>query len=580
MSERQVLVEKNVSCQLRDGTMLKADVYRPNDGGAYPVLMTRLPYSKDLPRYSQTLLDPIKAAGRGYVVIIQDVRGRFQSEGTFRSYLSEAEDGYDAVEWAASLPYSTGDVGMYGISYFGFTQLLAAGKQPPHLKAIFPMMTFNDSRDGVVYHGGAMNLGLTESWALGTIAPDLLVRKHGMTPELGAALQQYAGYVNHIEDWYRDTPVKEWTPLKELGTADFFFEQSAHPLEDEAYWEETSIVHQYGQLGVPAFHLAGWYDVFLGPTIKNYTEMAKKTGQKQKLIIGPWGHGTFTPVVGERSFGIHSSGEFINLKEDLTSLQLRWFDHTLKGEDNHIDEEPPVKLFVMGINQWRDEKEWPLQRTEYIPYYFHSKGNANSRNGDGGLSREIPNEQRADTYIYDPENPVPTKGGGTLYAGVLTMGPRDQGEIEDRGDVLVYTSEPLEQPLEVTGPVKVKLWAVTDAVDTDFTAKLVDVMPDGTPYNLTDGIVRAKYRNGYQPEPVQPGDIVEYEIDLWATSNVFLPGHRIRVEVSSSNFPRFDRNPNTGKTMVDSSETQPARQKVFHNADYPSHIILPVIPGQ
>lgn len=575
----QILIEKNVPCELRDGTTLQADVYRPNDGGTYPVLMTRLPYSKDLPQYSQMILDPIKAASHGYVVIIQDVRGRFQSEGEFRSFPSEAEDGYDAVEWAAALPYTSGEVGMYGLSYYGYTQLAAAVKQPPHLKALFPIMTFNDMRNGAAYHGGAMELGLMESWTLGTIVPDLLVKKHGPTPELASALRQYVGYVNRFDEWYRKAPVKEWEPLKAFGVTDFFFEQAAVALDDEDFWGQTSMADRFEQLQVPAYHLAGWYDVFLGPTLTNYTEMAEKTGKPQKLMIGPWGHGAFTPNIGERSFGVHSSAQWIDLKEDLTSLQLRWFDHWLKGKDTGITEEAPVKLFVMGINQWRDEYEWPLARTRYVPYYFHSSGRAHSRHGDGSLSPEQPADEPVDQYVYDPENPVPTKGGGTLYAGVMTMGPRDQGDIEDRDDVLVYTSQPLLEPLEVTGPVKVNLWAATDAADTDFTAKLVDVQPDGTPYNLTDGIIRAKYRNGYGSEPIRPGEVVAYEIDLWATSNVFLPGHRIRVEISSSSFPRFDRNPNTGKTMVDSTETKPARQTIFHDEEHPSHILLPIIPA-
>lgn len=580
MGKAQILIEKNVACALRDGNVLKADVYRPAEDGTFPVLLTRLPYNKELPRYSQLLLDPIRAAGEGYAVIIQDVRGRFHSDGDFRSFLSEAEDGYDAVEWAAQLPYSDGNVGMYGISYFGYTQLAAAVLQPPHLKAIFPIMTFNDMRDGALYHGGAMEHGLMESWSLGSIAPDSLVRKYGLTPELAAAIKKYADYVNDIDRWYAEAPVADWEPLRELGVADFFFEQADHDLDETDYWKQTSLADRFDHFQVPAYHLAGWYDVFLGPTLKNYTEMREQTGNSQKLIIGPWGHNVFSSNIGERSFGIQASADFIDLKEDLTGLQLRWFDHWLKGIDTKITEEAPVKLFVMGTNEWRDEKEWPLARTEYVPYYFHSNGQANSRNGSGLLSADKPNDEPVDEYIYDPENPVPTKGGGTLYAGVLTMGPRDQGEIEDRDDVLVYTSEPLERPLEVTGPVKVKLWASTDAVDTDFTAKLVDVLPNGTPYNLTDGIIRAKYRNGYTAEPIQPGQIEEYEIDLWATGNVFLPGHCIRVEISSSSFPRFDCNPNTGKTMMEDTETKPARQTIFHNAEYPSHVVLPLIPGE
>lgn len=584
METTQVLIEKNVPCELRDGTILRADIYRPNKEGKYPVLLTRLPYNKDLPRYSQMILDPVKAANKGYIVVIQDVRGRFQSEGEFQSFSSEAKDGYDTVEWAAKLSDSTGKVGMYGISYFGYTQWLAAVEQPPHLEAVFPMMTFNDMRNGSLFHNGAYEFGLMLSWTLGTIAPDLLVKRYGYTQELAEALQKYAGSVNHIEELFRYTPINDWTPLKELDVAEFFFEQFRHRLDDPL-WEDTSIAEKYEKLDLPAYHLGGWYDCFLEPTIKNFTGMKKKApGEQvrnnQKLIIGPWAHGTFTPVIGERSFGVQASGDWINLREDLTTLQLRWFDYWLKGIDTKITEEAPLKLFVMGINQWRDEQEWPLARTSYTPFYLHSGGKANTRHGDGGLSASKPGNQAPDRFVYDPENPVPTKGGGTLHAGVLTMGPRDQRDIEERKDVLVYTSEPFRQQLEVTGPVTVKLWAATDAKDTDFTAKLVDVLPDGTAYNLTDGIVRAKYRNGYSAEPELSGEVVEYEINLWATSNVFLPGHCIRIEVSSSNFPRFDRNPNTGETTIDSTEMKRAVQTIFHDDTHPSHIILPIIPSE
>lgn len=570
---------------MRDGVVLRADIYRPNTSGEkYPVLLTRLPYNKELPHYAQRYVDPIKVASKGYVVIIQDVRGRFASEGEFDSYTAEANDGFDTVEWAADLPFSTGKVGMYGLSYYGYTQWLAALKRPPHLTAIFPAITFNDLRDGVMFHGGAYELALRESWTLGTMTADLLIRKHGYTEELGRALAQLAGHMNQMKDWFEFVPVKEWTPLKQLDTAEFFYDQLEKRIEDPA-WEEISIADKYEEMDVPAYHLGGWYDCFIGPTLKNFTEMQKKAATErarnnQKLIIGPWAHNIFTPVIGERSFGVHSSGDWINLQGDMTSLHLRWFDYWLKDIDTKITEEHPVKLFVMGVNEWRDEQEWPLARTEYIPYYFHSQGHANSRNGDGQLAIHLPSGEPADSFVYDPQHPVPTRGGSTLYAGVITMGTRDQSAIEDRDDVLVYTSAPLEQPLEVTGPVKVKLWASTDAPDTDFTAKFVDVMPDGTPYNLTDGIVRAKYRNGYQPEPIIPGEMIEYEIDLWATSNVFLPGHRIRVEISSSNFPRFDRNPNTGGSTIESAEMQKARQTIFHSELYPSHILLPIIPRE
>ena len=255
---------------------------------------------------------------------------------------------------------------------------------------------------------------------------------------------------------------------------------------------------------------------------------------------------------------------------------MRWFDHWLKGIDTGIADEPPVKLFVMGENAWRDENEWPLARTRYTPYYFHSRGQANSAAGDGSLSAAAPGEEPPDRFVYDPDNPVPTRGGNTL---IIPVGVQDQREVESRQDVLVYTGEPLSEPLEVTGPVTVTLFAATSAPDTDFTAKLVDVRPDGYARNLADGIIRGRYRaSRTRPTLLQPDTVSEFTIDLWATSHVFLPGHRIRVEISSSNFPRFDRNLNTGDDQATSSRFQTASQSVFHDPRYPSHIVLPVIP--
>lgn len=577
-----IIVEKNVPCTMRDGTILYADIYRPDKEGEFPVLLTRLPYSKDLPHYSHRYLDTHRLVLNGFVVIIQDVRGRFQSEGEFRPFVHEADDGYDTVEWAASLPYSTGKVGMFGMSYYGYTQLLAAAKMPPHLAAIFPAMTLNDLRNGPVYRNGAFSLGLFETLVLESFAPDLLKRNDKDSGKRNDAIRQLADALNKIDDWYAFAPINEWPPLKELDVAPFFFDDLNHPVDDEAYWKKTSIAHQYEKLKLPAFHIGGWYDCFIGPTLENYMEMTKVNRQaenKQKLIVGPWGHGSFSSIQGERSFGPHASGDWINLEEDLTGLHIRWFTYWLKGIGTGIEVEPPVKIFVMGINEWRDEMEWPIARAEYKRFYLHSGGKANTKAGDGCLSQIKPEDEPVDSFTYDPENPVPAKGGGTLFCGPLTMGPFDQSEIQIREDVLVYASEPLNEPLEVTGPVKVKLWAATDAKDTDFTAKLVDTGPDGKAFILTEGIVRAKYRNGHQAEKELYEKIVEYEIDLWATSNVFLPGHRIVLEISSSRFPQYAPNPNTGNSMIESDETKKARQMIFHNKQFPSYLLLPIIPS-
>ncbi|WP_249365656.1 CocE/NonD family hydrolase [Cytobacillus citreus] len=562
---------------MRDGITLYADIYHPKKEGKFPVLLTRLPYNKDLPFYSHRYLDTNRLVQNGYIVIVQDVRGRFHSEGDFYPFLYEAEDGYDTVEWAAALPYSNGKVGMFGLSYYGYTQLLAATEQPPHLEAIVPAMTLNDWRNNSVDNGGKFLVASSETWALESIAPDQLKRKYGDSEQYAVKMEKMADYYNQIEEWYTYKPVHEWPPLKELGVARYFYDLlNGSVTEDMA--ERMSILGKYKQLNLPAYHIAGWYDNLLQSTLKNYMEMQKNGQAVQKLIVGPWGHGVFSSVIGERNFGLHASGDSIDGKDDLTGLHIRWFDQWLKGEETVGADEAPIQLFVMGINEWRDEQEWPLERASYIPYYLHSKGKANTRFGDGGLSLEKPMKEEAeDTFVYDPENPVPTNGGGTLYAGVHTMGPKDQRQLEEREDVLVYTSEPLGNALEVTGPVKVKLWAKTSAEDTDFAAKLIDVHPDGTAFNLTDGIVRATYRNGENRGERIKDEILDYEIELWPTSNVFLPGHCIRVEISSSNFPRYDTNLNTGETMVSSEKFKTAEQTIYHQEIYPSHILLPVI---
>ncbi|HLR54856.1 MAG TPA: CocE/NonD family hydrolase [Pseudogracilibacillus sp.] len=575
-----IIIEKNVPATMRDGTILYADVYRPAEEGKHPVLLSRIPYGKHDPFYSHRYLDTNRLVENGYVVIIQDVRGRFASEGEFSMFQNEAKDGYDTVEWAAALTYSNGKVGMFGLSYYGYTQLLAATEKPPHLEAIFPAQTLNDSRNGSLYQDGALSLGLFHTLMIESFMPDLMKRTYKDPAKYVEMMQKWAYEVDNIKEWYQQKPINASPYLEKFGIEGDFLEMISHELDDEAYWKLTSILDKYSDIQVPAFHVAGWYDCFLNATTENFMNLQKETNQMQKLMIGPWAHGDFGSVIGDRSFGMAASEHMIDLQEDLTGLHLRWFDYWLKGERTKIMEEAPVKVFVMGINEWREENEWPLARTEYIPFYFHGNGKANTRTGDGSLSCKKPLNEPADQFIYNPENPVPTKGGGVLFDDIAVEGPRDQQAIEDREDVLVYTSETFTEPMEVTGPVSVKLWAKTDAKDTDFTAKLIDVSPDGTAYNLTDGIIRARYRNGYQPAADLNQEIIEYDINLAATSNVFLPGHRIRVEISSSSFPRFDLNPNTGDSLFDTTEMKPAQQTVYHEEDYSSYIVLPVIPKE
>jgi uncharacterized protein len=579
----RIIMERNVPATMRDGTVLRADVYRPAKDRKFPVLLGRTPYNKSHLPSAALGLDPLTAAHAGYVVIIQDTRARFESDGgRFYMYRDEFNDGYDSVEWAASLAYSDGNVGMVGVSYHGMTQFQAAVMRPPHLKAIFPITW---GTDVFLYRGGAFEMGLLYYWALSVIGPNAVARAMQEYPELHKDFVQLIDTIDHIGDGaYLSLPLIEdaWPELAN-NFAPFVSDILNHPSYDE-YHQNIGVKRKADQVNVPCFCVAGWHDAILGHNLEHFQNIKANGGsevarKKSRIIISPWAHGAFLHCVGEINYGLASSGYFLDLKRDLTSLQLEWFDYWLKGKENGITDEAPVKIFVMGENKWRDEQEWPLARTQYTQYYFRSKGNANTKRGDGFLSTKPPGDEAPDRFVYDPRDPVPTLGGNILLPMNYTKGPVDQQFLEEREDILIYRTQPLEKDVEVTGPITVRLYAASSARDTDFTAKLIDVYPDGKTYNLADGIIRARYRNGSETQAlIQPEEIYEYNIDLWATSNLFKAGHRIGVEISSSNFPRFDRNTNTGKLGRDSSDMAVAKQTVYHDGRYPSHIVLPVIP--
>jgi putative CocE/NonD family hydrolase len=527
------------------------------------------------------MLDPLRAARHGYVVVIQDTRGRYTSEGEFYPFRDDIHDGYDTVEWAASQPWSSGKVGMYGSSYVGATQWQAAKSCPPHLVAIAPRVTASNYHEGWTYQGGAFELGFNVSWTMGNLTlanfPSLAARK----PIPQGRRVKLAQAVDALESAFCCLPLKEFPHLQD-GLADYFYDWLAHPDYDD-YWKHLSIEEYHSRITVPALNIGGWYDIFLGGTLRNYLGMREQGATEaarrgQKLLVGPWQHGSSRGpgIAGDHYFGLGSDP----LAIDLEGVLLRWFDCWLKGANNGIMDEPPVRLFVMGDNVWRDEQEWPLTRARSVKYYLHSQGKANSTNGDGTLSPQPPGDEPPDVFLYNPADPVPTRGGPLCcHAYFMAGGAYDQQEIERRHDVLVYSTPPLERDVEVTGPITVTLWAATSAADTDFTAKLVDVCEHGCARNLTDGIIRARYRDSRStPSLVEPGRAYGYTIDLWATSNVFKAGHRIRVEVSSSNFPRFDRNTNTGRRIAEDAELKPALQTILHSSQYPSHITLPIVP--
>ena len=583
----KVIRERNVMVTMRDGTRLATDVFRPDAPGRFPVLINRGPYGKDdyvaSPDHSVWFFPT-----HGYVVLSQDCRARFESEGDYYNPLfQEVQDGYDTVEWAARQLWSNGRVGTTGQSYLGATQYTLATNNPlpPQLQAMAPVSASSDFHQSWVYHtGGAMEWGWMVPYAIhkGRNTLERLGRSD-LLAQMDDYVLEPGNFGRPLKDeWFRHLPLKDWIGLLQ-ETAPYFREYFEQEL-DGPYWWQLNLLRNLEGIKIPLFHVSSWYDIFLEGALNAYRAVTDQGGSEtarrnQKLLVGPWAHiRPYTRATsvdtGDIDFGPEAQ---IELHDHLR----RWFDYWLKDIDTGIMDEPPVYIFVMGggvtgNGRWRHENEWPLARTHYTRYYLHSDGSANTRSGDGTLSTVPPGAEPPDRYVYDPADPAPTLRGNTL---MIPHGVADQRSTEERGDVLVYTSEPLEQDLELTGPIKVQLFAASSAVDTDFTAKLVDVRPDGYAQNIQDGIIRARYRSSArQPTFITPGQVYEYTIDLWATSQVFKAGHRLRVEISSSNFPRFDRNPNTGAPLGEDTRLETAEQTVQHRADYPSHIVLPVIP--
>jgi uncharacterized protein len=580
-----IQVDRDVPVTMRDDTVLMTDVYRPAAEGRWPVLLQRTPYNKETGGLSLVQTDTFRAVRRGYAVVIQDCRGRYRSDGDFSPFLQEIADGYDAVEWCGSQPWSDGNVGMYGTSYVGATQWLAAIAAPPSLRAIAPAFTASDYYEGWTYQGGAFQWGFMCNWVLPFLTTGDLLRSNARqgVPDFDAWRERLIEAIDNLPETAKALPLTDipvnpaWTP--------YFAEWMAHPSRDE-FWRERSIEERHDQVRVPALNIAGWYDIFLGGSLRNFTGVRESGATEaaregSRLLLGPWTH-TTPPLSksGSVDFGAMGGQSLMPLSLDVDGETLRFFDYWLKGIDEGLSAEPPVRLFVMGEDVWRSEQSWPLARAVATEFFLSSGGNANSIVGDGALQNEAPGDDRPDIFLYDPFHPVPTAGGQLCcYPATLDPGAFDQRPVEARSDVLVYTTSPLAEDTEVTGPVRLHLWAATTASDTDFTGKLVDIYPDGYARNLTDGIIRARYCQGTDaPRPITPGEPLEYTIDLWATSNLFRRGHRIGLEVSSSNFPRFDRNLNTGHELGADAEMRPALQTIFHDREHPSRLVLPIVP--
>jgi putative CocE/NonD family hydrolase len=571
-----VKVERGVEVKMRDGVILRGDLFRPEADGKFPVLLQRTPYRRTNWGYDVGFAQ--RAASHGYVVYLQDVRGRYTSDGEWYPFLHESEDGYDTIEWIAAQPYSNGKVGMFGGSYVGATQMLAAIAHPPHLAGICPVVTASNYHDGWTYQGGALEQWFDQSWTSG-LAQDTLTRQIERMPGVPED-------VNALP--LTSYPVFGVNPATSINSsaakvAPYYLDWLAHPSYDD-YWKRWSIEEHFGDIRVPALHIAAWYDIFLGGSLRNYTGLKTGAGTEearkdQRLVIVIGGHAGEGRKIGDVDFGPEAErpeGE----KPGGDEITLRWYDYLFKGAQNDLATGKPVRIFVMGSDQWRDEEAWPLARAKTTKYFLHSNGGANSAGGDGGLSTIVPGNEPSDKFAYDPAKAVPTVGGPLCCdSDHLTPGPRDQRKVEERDDVLVYSTPPLNHDLEVTGPVRLEFFASSTAVDTDFTAKLVDVLPDGTAINLTEGILRGRYRDSQvAPVLLTPGQVVPLSIDLWATSNVFRAGHRVRLEVSSSNFPRFDRNLNTGEPAADSNKWVTATNTVFHDKAHPSALSLPIVP--
>jgi putative CocE/NonD family hydrolase len=564
----KVLMENNVQVKMRDGVFLSADIYLPDAHGKFPALLWRTPYSNNS---ADTVEQAKWYASRGYAVVHQDVRGKYDSGGNFVHFRDEADDGYDTDEWIGAQPWSNGKIGLMGGSYLGYTEIAQGIRNSKYLASMAASVTTGDIFNGWIYSDGALFLGFALPW--GAIDMD------------GRVMQYTRAF-----DWPSVFPHLPLTTIdRQAGHTNWNFrEWLKHPRASDPFWQGVSYEKDIAGISVPFLVVDGWYDLFLRGALQDDAVIRKESKSEiarryKRLMIGPWAHdtGVRDNNPGSPKTGPDRSIDFgPNAALEMPKVYLRWQDYWLKGIENGVDREPPVKIFIMGENYWRYENEWPPARAQYTKYYIGSNGKANSLSGDGTLSAAPPDgSAAADSFIYDPATPVPTLGGNTCCSTVPS-GPWNQIKAETRDDVLVYSTPVLTEAVEVTGPISMKLYASTNAKDTDWTAKLVDVHPDGYAQNLADGIVRARYRNGKEAPAslLEPGKIYEYDIDLWATSNVFLPGHQIRVEISSSNFPRFDRNLNTGEDPMTGTRMVKAMQTIYHSAQCPSYICLPVIP--
>jgi len=532
---------------MRDGVQLAANLYRPGDAARVPAILVRTPYGKgeDITPHYEAFVH------HGYAIVVEDVRGRYESEGVFKPLEQEGKDGYDTIDWIARQSWSDGKVGMMGGSYLGIVQWKAALQNNPHLKAIFPVVSGDDDyRDRFYSRGGAMKIGHRLNWMSDNM------RVPGFKPNFNL-------FIWHL-------PLRTADVASTGQPSDMYQDAINHPAFDR-FWKSISTRERLDRIKVPVFAAGGWYDNFVESDLEAY-ETLRKSSNVHRILIGPWPH-NMSYKLPNVDYGKDSA-------IPLRTLQMQWFDQWLKAKDTPLLSKPPVRVFLMGANRWLEEREWPVARARVTPFYLDSRKPANTLSGGGTLAPRPPRVEGPDTYVYDPRNPVPTRGGAVCCnPKVFPWGPMDQTPVEKRQDVLVYTTTPLKRALQVVGQIRVVLYASTSAKDTDFTVKLVDVLPSGEARNLTDGILRLRYRDSLEtPELAKPGEVYKLTIEAGPTANLFQRGHRIRLEISSSNFPRFDRNLNTGGSLVDETRMVKASQTVYHDRLRPSALMLPVLP--
>lgn len=552
---KNILVEKNIPCELSEGTVLRSDVYRPNDKGKYPVLMLRLPYDKETPRYYDEYLNVPRMVKAGYVVILQDVRGRFASDGEYFPFVYERKDGYEAVEWAAKLPFSNGKVGLFGMSYHGYTQLAAAVEKPPSLKAIAPVMTMGNPFNQIPDGEGFSNLtGLFQSWVFGSMLEDHLQRK-------GKLDKKFQTYLEELPARLFDYPATTWEPIQDLDPESYYFDIMNDRLPVDVR-EDANVLNKLQDIEIPALFIGGWFDALIDSTLEVYDAY----GGEKLLWIGPWTHEEMTGRAGEKFF--ENAAEWIGVDKikDPTELHIKWFDHWLK--DSPLPIEQPVHLYAMGQERWESYSSWPLQ-TEVTELYLESNGKSQTRDGDGKLAVRPSLNETKSALNLDPHHPVPIRGGNVLVAG-YESGVFEISDIQGRKDVLVYTSEPFQEDKQMIGSVRADIWVSAPSSLVDIALRISDVDETGQAYNVIDTFHREKVEKPNEPTCIK--------LVIGTTSYLMKKGHRLRLDIAATKAPLYDINLNNGTTTKTNSikTGKTANEYIYHGGQTSSKLILPL----